>query len=330
MQKTIFENIEHFITSKMRMSHIYQPVMLMTLLRNNGRSTIEGIAKEILLHDQSQIEYYSTITKNMPGKVLGKNHGIVEKVDDSYSLVNFESFTENQIDELIKACQKRLDDYFEQRGESIFNHRKKSSGYISGTIRYEILKRARFRCELCGISADKKALEVDHIMPRNNGGSDNESNLQALCYSCNAMKRDRDDTDFRGIVDSYSHREEGCLFCEIPEERVIAENELAYAIYDGFPVTDMHTLIIPKRHVSSYFDLGRPEVNACNMLLDQMKNEIESKDTEVTGFNIGINAGEDAGQTIFHCHIHLIPRRKGDIDQPRGGVRGVIPEKQKY
>ena len=330
MQKTIFENIEHFISSKMRMSHIYQPVMLMTLLRNNGRSTIEGIAKEILLHDQSQIEYYSAITKNMPGKVLGKNHGIVEKIDDSYSLVNFELFTEKQIDKLIRACQKRLDDYFEQRGESIFNHRKKSSGYISGTIRYEILKRARFRCELCGISADKKALEVDHILPRNNGGSDNESNLQALCYSCNAMKRDRDDTDFRGIVDSYSHREEGCLFCEISEERVIAENELAYAIYDGFPVTDMHTLIIPKRHVSSYFDLGRPEVNACNMLLDQMKNEIESKDAEVTGFNIGINAGEDAGQTIFHCHIHLIPRRKGDVDQPRGGVRGVIPEKQEY
>lgn len=325
-----FKDLEQFITSKMRMSHIYQPVMLMTLLRNNGSSTIEGIAKEILLHDQSQIEYYSSITKNMPGKVLGKNHGIVEKIDDSYSLINFGSFTEDEVNSLITACEKRLEDYFEQRGDSIFNHRKKSSGYISGTIRYEILKRAKFRCELCGISAEKKALEVDHILPRNNGGTDDESDLQALCYSCNAMKRDRDDTDFRGIHDSYSDREEGCLFCEIPEDRIIAENELAYAIRDGFPVTDLHTLVIPKRHISSYFDLGRPEVNACNMLLEHMKNDIESQDSTVTGFNIGINAGEDAGQTIFHCHIHLMPRRKGDVEEPRGGVRGVIPNMQKY
>ena len=332
MKNYSFKALLEFISSKnkMRMSHIYQPVMLMSLLRNNGTSTVEEIAKEILLHDQSQIEYYSKITKSMPAKVLGKNHGIVETIDDGYSLINFNSFTKEQVSELINACQVRLDNYFEQRGEAIFNHRKKLSGYISGTIRYEILKRAKFRCELCGISADKKALEVDHIIPRNNGGSDDESNLQALCYSCNAMKRDRDDTDFRGIVDSYTHREEGCLFCEMPEERVIAENELAYAIHDGYPVTDLHTLIIPKRHISSYFDLGRPEVNACNMLLDEVKLDIERTDETVTGFNIGINSGEDAGQTIFHCHIHLIPRRKNDVKEPRGGVRGVIPEKQVY
>lgn len=330
MKDNTYKELISFISKKMRMSHIYQPVMLMTLLKNKGSSSTEKIAKEILLHDQSQIEYYSNITKNMPAKVLGKNHGIVEKIDNGYSLIDFNSFTGDQIDELINACQIRLDAYFEQRGDSIFNHRKKSSGYISGTLRYDILKQAKFRCELCGISADKKALEVDHIIPRNNGGSDDESNLQSLCYSCNAMKRDRDDTDFRGIVDSYTYREVDCLFCEIPSERIIAENELAYAIHDGFPVTDMHTLIIPKRHIASYFDLGRPEVNACNMLLEQVKNKIESKDDTVTGFNIGINSGEDAGQTIFHCHIHLIPRRKGDVDNPRGGVRGVIPDKQKY
>lgn len=84
-----------------------------------------------------------------------------------------------------------------------------SEGYISGTIRYEVLKRAKFRCELCGVSAEIKALEVDHIVPRNKGGSDDPSNFQALCYSCNAMKRDRDDTDFRKVVESYQHRERG-------------------------------------------------------------------------------------------------------------------------
>ena len=94
----------------------------------------------------------------------------------------------------------------EQRGDRIWSHRKKSSGYVSGTLRYEVLKGAKFRCELCGISAQEKALEVDHIVPRNSGGKDDLSNLQALCYSCNAMNRYRDDTDLRQIADSYKVR----------------------------------------------------------------------------------------------------------------------------
>ena len=98
-----------------------------------------------------------------------------------------------------------------KRGDNVWEHRRKSSGYISGTLRYEILKRAKFRCELCGISAEQKALEVDHILSRNNGGSDEQSNLQALCYSCNAMKRDRDDTDFRQMNNSYEYREDDCI-----------------------------------------------------------------------------------------------------------------------
>lgn len=330
MDKTNFDNLLDFISNKMRMSHIYQPVMLMALLNNNGKASVEEIAKEILLRDDSQIDYYKKITTTMPGKVLGKNHNIVTKVENEYLLNGFNELTEKEINELTDACSSRLSEYVEQRGDAIFNHRTKSSGYISGTIRYDVLKNAKFHCELCGISADKKALEVDHIVPRNNGGTDDITNLQALCYSCNAMKRDRDDTDFRNINDMYSIRDTGCLFCEIPEERIIDSNELAYAIHDGYPVTEYHSLVIPKRHVASYFELTRPEVNACNQLVEKIKIEIQEKDKDVTGFNIGINVGEDAGQTIFHCHIHLIPRRKGDINNPKGGVRGVIPEKQKY
>lgn len=248
----------------MRMSHIYQPVMLMTLLRNHGKATVERIAKEFLVRDRSQIEYYSQITNAMPGRVLGKNHGIVTKEGDKYRLNGFEELTPEQSEELVNACQVRLDEYLDQRGQRIFDHRRKSAGYIPGTLRYEVLKQAKFRCELCGISAEEKALEVDHIVPRNKGGTDDFSNLQALCYSCNAMKRDRDDTDYRSIRESYHHREQGCLFCEIPSERIITENELAYVTQDGFPVTELHKLVIPKRHVASYFELGRPEINACN------------------------------------------------------------------
>jgi len=121
-----------------------------------------------------------------------------------------------------------------------------------------------------------------------------------------------------------------CLFCDIPTERVIADNELAYAIRDGFPVTPMHTLVIPKRHVDTYFDLREDEVLACNRLIRELRAAISAEDATVDAFNIGMNAGESAGQTIFHCHIHLIPRRKGDVENPRGGVRHLIPGKGFY
>ena len=313
----------------MRMSHIYQPVMLMTLLKEGGVASIETLSKKLLIEDKSQHEYYGNITRNMVGRVLN-NHGIVQKDGEIFKLRNYETYTEDQRIELIQICQEKLNEYIEKRGKRIFEHRRKSAGYISGSIRYNILKDAKFRCELCGISADTKALEVDHIMPRNKGGSDEINNLQALCYSCNAMKRDKDSTDFRRVRESYEIREEGCLFCEIQKERILDQDDLFYVIRDGFPVTDLHTLVIPKRHVETYFDLYQPELNSCNKMIQKFKQQIEKEDESVKGFNIGINNGEVSGQTIFHCHIHLIPRREGDVKNPRGGVRGVIPNKQEY
>ena len=318
-----------FIERRMRMSHIYQPVMMMTLLQRNGQASTRDIAKAILHDDESQIEYYENITRNMVGRVL-RNHGIVMKDGKNYVLAGHESLTEEQSKHLLDLCQSKLDAYLERRGNQIWQHRTSSSGYVSGTLRYEILKRAQFHCELCGISADVKALEVDHILPRNKGGSDDPSNLQALCFSCNAMKRDRDDTDFRKVKESYKHRKDDCLFCQMESARVVGENELAYVICDGFPVTPMHTLVIPKRHVPDYFSLSRPELNACNDLIEQERQGILEVDNAVKGFNLGVNNGETAGQTIIHCHIHLIPRRSGDVENPRGGVRHTIPGKGHY
>ena len=324
-----FSNLKDFILNRMRMSHIYQPVMLMTLLKEGGVASIETLSKKLLIEDKSQQEYYGNITRNMVGRVLN-NHGIVQKDGEIFKLRNYETYTEDQRIELIQICQEKLNEYIEKRGKRIFEHRRKSAGYISGSIRYNVLKDAKFRCELCGVSADTKALEVDHIIPRNKGGTDDISNLQALCYSCNAMKRDRDSTDFRKVKESYEVREEGCLFCEIQKERILDEDNLFYVIRDGFPVTDLHTLVIPKRHVETYFDLYQPELNSCNRMIQKFKQQIEKEDVSVKGFNIGINNGEVSGQTIFHCHVHLIPRREGDVKNPRGGVRGVIPNKQEY
>jgi len=114
------------------------------------------------------------------------------------------------------------------------------------------------------------------------------------------------------------------------KEKLVGENELAYAIHDGFPVTPLHTLIIPKRHVSSYFELTNDELLACNALVRELERKIQGEDPSVDGFNVGVNVGETAGQTIFHCHIHLIPRRKGDVPNPKGGVRHLIPGKGFY
>ena len=121
-----------------------------------------------------------------------------------------------------------------------------------------------------------------------------------------------------------------CLFCDSKKSGIAHENDLAYASYDSYPVSDYHCLIIPKRHIKDYFDMTNNELIACNDLIQIVKKEILSKDVNVKGFNIGTNAGKIAGQSIMHCHIHLIPRREGDVDNPQGGVRSVIPNKQHY
>ena len=121
-----------------------------------------------------------------------------------------------------------------------------------------------------------------------------------------------------------------CLFCNVKESGCAHENELAYASYDSYPVSEHHCLIIPKRHIKDYFDLSNDELVACNDLLKIVKKEIINKDPLVKGFNLGTNIGIVSGQSILHCHFHLIPRRKGDVDNPQGGVRSVIPNKQHY
>jgi ATP adenylyltransferase len=121
-----------------------------------------------------------------------------------------------------------------------------------------------------------------------------------------------------------------CPFCKIASERVLRESDTCMTFHDGYPVTQLHTLVIPKRHVETYFDLSIDERRDLEAHLEEEKSIILADDPTVSGFNIGMNCGEDAGQTVMHCHVHLIPRRKGDIDNPKGGVRGVIPDKRIY
>ncbi len=121
-----------------------------------------------------------------------------------------------------------------------------------------------------------------------------------------------------------------CIFCEIKKEELLFENQLAYSSIDSYPVTEFHSLIVPKRHVETYFDLTEEEILECNELILKTKEKILKQDSSVKGFNIGTNAGKFAGQSIMHCHVHLIPRREGDVENPQGGVRSVVPKKQHY
>ena len=118
-----------------------------------------------------------------------------------------------------------------------------------------------------------------------------------------------------------------CPFCGKPE--IIIENELAFAHYDSYPVNAGHCLIIPRRHVAEYFQATAEEKASIWALVDEMKIIID-QEYKPDGYNVGVNIGETAGQSVPHMHIHMIPRYRGDVENPRGGVRGVIPHKQKY
>lgn len=182
-----YEVLRDFLLHRMRMSHVYQPVMLKTLIENGG-ATVREIAAAFLALDESQLEYYEHVTKTMPGRVLAR-HGLVRKEHDRYTLtVDLEDVTEDERRELMEICEQAVADYLRKRGERLYDHRRQAAGQISGSDRYEVLKRAGGRCELCGVSMEERRLEVDHIIPRSLGGSDDPSNLQALCWLCNATK----------------------------------------------------------------------------------------------------------------------------------------------
>ena len=124
--------------------------------------------------------------------------------------------------------------------------------------------------------------------------------------------------------------EDSCPFCNpTPDSILLVESATVFSIYDKFPVSNGHALIIPKRHVDNYFDLNFREQSACTFMLNYVKEIIQNK-FKPDGFNIGINVGKHAGQTVNHVHVHLIPRYTGDVDNPEGGVRGVIPDKRIY
>jgi ATP adenylyltransferase len=322
-----YEELRDFLTHTMRLNHVYQPLLVKTLIEIGGTATIRQLATVFLTQDESQIAYYEERLKEKPMQVLSK-HGVISKQGDLIRLtVGKLSF--NQKAELKRICEERLQAFAAKKGLAIWDYRFLDIAPVADSLRYQVLKDSKGRCALCGATKLEAVLDVDHIVPRSKGGRTVYENLQVLCAKCNRSKRDKDRTDFKKTLES--EYEEGCIFCEAERNReIVVANELSMAFLDDYPVSHGHTLVVPRRHVSDYFRMSESERSAANDLIRIRRLQLLESDDSITGFNIGVNCGQSAGQTIEHCHIHLIPRRIGDMPNPQGGVRGVIPDKMRY
>ena len=322
-----FADLIDFIDNRMKMSHIYQPLLLRILVEAGGTATIRQIAHGFLAQDESQLRYYESRIKQMPLPVLRKR-GVIANEGELVTL-NCRKLTFEQKAQVVMSCEKRLQQFIIERGLDLWGYRLLDTDPVKGTLRYDVLKESGGRCSLCGATKKERPIDVDHIIPRSKGGKNVYENLQVLCSLCNQEKGNKDNTDFRNEVSPDSVPD--CKFCyQNIKGRIIEELDTVMAIRDGYPVTEGHTLVIPKRHAPEYFDLSDVERRNVDRLLKFLKQQMYKNDPSITGYNIGVNNGESAGQTIFHVHFHLIPRRNGDTEHPRGGVRGVMPGKRAY
>ncbi len=323
-----FAELKQFLTERMSMSHIYQPLVIRTLVERGGRASVREIAREFLSYDEGQVEYYIRIVKRWPKLTLTK-HRVIDASERGYFRLNLDvtTLTPAERAELVALCETRIRSYIQGYQGILGDYRYNPQDLSAGSIRYLVLKLANGHCALCGASVRDTPLDVDHIIPRSRGGSNDLANLQALCYRCNRAKRDRDTQDFRGF--GAEAAEPGCPFCGV-EPRVVLEYNTARCIRDAYPVTPEHTLLLPRRHVVSVNDLSTQELGDLFQLAKVARAELQERDRSIRGFNLGFNDGAAAGQTVAHVHMHLIPRRAGDVPDPRGGVRGVIPGAAAY
>jgi ATP adenylyltransferase len=193
-KQSVAELIE-FIRTRMRMSHIYQPVVIRSLLDSGNVATVRQLALDLLSSDEAQIRYYEDRIKKMPLPVL-RRHGVISTDRDGVVRLNVNRMTFEQRAELRAACDQAIGDFLSRRGLATWDNRLLELEPVPESVRYEVLKRDG-RCLLCGATPQEERLEVDHIRPRSKGGGNGADNLQTLCGRCNRGKSNRDDSDFR-------------------------------------------------------------------------------------------------------------------------------------
>lgn len=314
-------NLKEYLTSKMKMSGLYQPVIIKHLILGSGTASLESIAKELTTLDQAAVDDYVRKLKIHPKSVLAK-HGIAEIEKDSYKLtMELGDSKEN----LINYCNEKIATYLEERGIEP----GKPAGW--GAKRVKLISETPY-CKLCGArpSDGVSGLDIDHIVPVSNGGSDEESNLQVLCAKCNRAKGNHLIVSADSTHAKHLNHDSDCVFCTLKPDRIKYQDSYLIVIEDGYPVSKGHTLIIPLRHIPTALDLHDIEAVKVFRKCNEICESLQKDDPSIVGFNLGYNVGRGAGQTIDHCHFHIIPRRIGDVEDPTGGIRNVIPGKGVY
>ena len=188
------EELLSFLEEQMKMSHVYQPLLIRSLLDAGGQATTRQVATDFAREDEAQVRYYEERIKQMPLRVLRK-HGVVDYQDGVMKL-QVDDLTFEERTELRATCERKIAEFLSQRGVGAWSQSALNIEPLGESLRFQILKRDRV-CQLCGNTKKDERLEVDHIVPRSKGGTNDPSNLQVLCARCNRGKSNRDDTDFR-------------------------------------------------------------------------------------------------------------------------------------
>lgn len=291
-----YESLERFIKKKMRMTHIYQPVMIKTLLESkDGKASREEIARRFLGMDTSQLRYYEAIVGRWPHQTL-KGHDVVDysRKGKEYTLL-LDGATREQKDRLIELCDLRLQEFID-KDPAIRRYRELDTRSSSGSLRYDILAKSKGVCVACGVTALEAPLHIDHIVPINAGGPDHPDNMQALCYRCNTQKRDRDATNFLLWRKRLQFRRPECRMCADKEHDI--ENNLAYCVLsnDGKP-----SVVAPRRHVESFAELILPERSLCLDLVDRATQHLKDQDAAIKHVDVVLDAPSQ------HYSIKLTP-----------------------
>lgn len=295
-QSLDYGSLEYFIKKKMSMTHIYQPVMIRTLLESKDyKASREEIARQFLGMDTSQLHYYEAIVGRWPHQTL-KSHDIIDynRKGKKYTLL-LDCATREQKDRLIELCNLRLQEFID-KDPAIRRYREIDKRSLSGSVRYDILAKSKGVCVACGVTSKEAILHVDHIVPINAGGRNHPDNMQALCYKCNTQKRDRDATDFILWHKRLQFRKPRCNMC-IDKKHDI-ENNMAYCVLSK---NDKPSIVVPRRHTESFAELVLPERSLCLALVDRAIQHIKDHNTAIKRVDMMLDVPS------HHYSIKLLP-----------------------
>ena len=294
MQKLRSDEVMEFVGHRMRMSHVYQPLMIRALVEAGGSASIRQLANQFLAKDDGQIRYYERIIRRYPVPVL-KRHRIVTMNDGTVSL-NIQDLDDQSRTQLKDICDQKIGEFMTARGNGIF---RLSGSPVSSTTRLRILEDSGGRCALCGVTNKEMAMDVDHIKPRSRGGSNERSNLQALCTRCNRSKRDRSEINYAEL---FLAQKNGCYYCS-GEVRDSAVGKIGTVFATAGSTGKGDITVAPFHHANGYLRMSEAEHKDTAKLIRQLaidRTELAS------GFSVSavVNPGEPA---TSHAVIRLIP-----------------------